>query len=54
MAKWCGAHYNQEVRFRSVVKCKNEPQVLTSLLKGSLHRFANFTIVGGAQSFFGE
>jgi len=32
MAKWFGAHYDQEVRFRSAVKCKKGPQVLTSLL----------------------
>jgi len=32
MAKWIGAHYNQEVRFSSAVKCKKGPQVLTSLL----------------------
>jgi len=32
MAKWFGAHYNQEVRFSSAVKCKKRPQVLTSLL----------------------
>jgi len=32
MAKWFGAHYNQEVRFSSAVKCKKGPQVLTSLL----------------------
>jgi len=32
MAKWFGAHCNQEVRLSSEVKCKKEPQVLTSLL----------------------
>jgi len=32
MAKWFRAHYNQEVRFSSAVKCKKIPQVLTSLL----------------------
>jgi len=32
MAKWFGAHYNQEVRFSSAVKCKKGSQVLTSLL----------------------
>jgi|GEM_PF-4579994 len=32
MAKWFGAHYNQEFRFSSAVKCKKGPQVLTSLL----------------------
>jgi len=32
MSKWFGAHYNLEVRFSSVVKCKKGPQVLTSLL----------------------
>jgi len=32
MAKWFGAHYNQEVRFRSALKCKKGPQVLTPLL----------------------
>jgi len=30
MAKWFGAHYNQEVRISSAVKCKKGPQVLTS------------------------
>jgi len=30
--KWFEAHYNQEVHFSSAVRCKNEPQVLTSLL----------------------
>jgi len=34
MAKWFGAHYNQEIRFSSGVKCNNKgPQVLTSLLQ---------------------
>jgi len=32
MAKWIGAHYNQEVRFSSAVMCVEGPQVLTSLL----------------------
>jgi len=32
MAKWFGAHNNEKVRFSSAVKCKKEPQVLTSLL----------------------
>jgi len=32
MVKWFGAHYNQEVRFSSAVKCKTGSQVLTSLL----------------------
>jgi len=32
MANWFGAHYNWEVRFSSVVKCKKGPLVLTSLL----------------------
>jgi len=32
MAKWLGAHFNQEVRFSSAVKCKKGPQFLTSLL----------------------
>jgi len=32
VAKWFGAHYNQEVRFSSAVKCKKWPQVLTLLL----------------------
>jgi len=32
MVKWFGAHYNQEVRFSSTVKCKKGPQVLISLL----------------------
>jgi len=32
MAKCFGAHYNQEVRFISAVKCKKGPQVPTSLL----------------------
>jgi len=32
MAKWFGAHYNQEVRFNSAVKCKKGHQVLTLLL----------------------
>jgi len=27
MAKWFGAHYNQEARFSSAVKCKKGPQV---------------------------
>jgi len=39
IAKWFGAHYNQEVRFSSVVK-------------DSLHRFANFTMVGGCAVVF--
>jgi len=29
---WFGAHFNQEVRFSSGVKCKKGPKVLTSLL----------------------
>jgi len=29
---WFGAHYYQEVRFSSEVKCKEGPQVLTLLL----------------------
>jgi len=32
MAKWFGAHYNQEVRFSSSVECKKGPHVLTSVL----------------------
>jgi len=32
MAKWFGAHCNQEVRFSSAVMCKKWPQVPTSLL----------------------
>jgi len=32
IAKWFGAHYNQQVHIRSAVKCKKGPQVLTSLL----------------------
>jgi len=32
MAKWFGAHYNEEVRFRSAVKGMNGSLVLTSLL----------------------
>jgi len=32
IAKWYGAHYDQEVRFRSAVKCKKGPQVPTSSL----------------------
>jgi len=36
MVKWFGAQYNQEVRFSSAVKCKKEPQVLTSLLNQRL------------------
>jgi len=34
MAKWFGAHYSQEVRFTSAVKCKKgkKPQILTSVL----------------------
>jgi len=32
MAKWFGAHCNQEVCFSSAVKCEKGPQVLTSLL----------------------
>jgi len=32
MAKCFRAHYNQEVRFSSAVKCKTGPQVLTPLL----------------------
>jgi len=43
MAKWFGAHYNQEVRFSSAVKCKKEPQVLTSLLNQRRNYY--FTIV---------
>jgi len=31
VAKWFGAHSNQEVRFSSAVYCKKGPQVLTSL-----------------------
>jgi len=31
LAKWFGAHYNQEVRFSSAVKCVKGPWVLTSL-----------------------
>jgi len=31
MAKWFGAHHNQEARFGSAVKCKKGPQVLTWL-----------------------
>jgi len=31
MAKWFGAHYNQEVHLSSAVKCMKGPQVLTSL-----------------------
>jgi len=30
MAKWFGAHYNQEVRFSLPVKCKKGHQVFTS------------------------
>jgi len=33
---WFGAHYNQEVRFSSAVKCKKGPQVLTWLLKDEI------------------
>jgi len=32
MAKWFGAHYNQEVRFSWAVMCKKGPQILISLL----------------------
>jgi len=32
MAKWVGAHYNQETRFSSAVYFKKGPQVQTSLL----------------------
>jgi len=32
MAKWFGAHYNQEVRFSSAVYLMKGSQVLTSLL----------------------
>jgi len=35
--KWFGAHYNQEVRCNSAVKCKKGPQVLTSLLNQRLN-----------------
>jgi len=35
MAKWFGAHYNQEVRFSSVVKCKKGPHV-PSLIKDEI------------------
>jgi len=28
MIKWFGAHYNQEVRLRSAVKCKKRPRCL--------------------------
>jgi len=36
MAKWFGAHYNQDVHFRSAVKCRNGPQVLTCLIKNKI------------------
>jgi len=35
MAKWFGAHYNQEGRFGSAVKCKKGHQILSSLLNQS-------------------
>jgi len=30
MVKWLKAHYNQEDRFSSAVKCKKGPQIQTS------------------------
>jgi len=35
MAKWFGAHYNQEVRFGSAVECKKGPQGMIDVLTNS-------------------
>jgi len=44
MAKWLGAHYNQEVRFSSADICKKGPQVLTSLLNQRQNNYYYFFV----------
>jgi len=39
MAKWSGAHYNQEVRFSSTIKCMKGPHVFAVQSKTKLLLF---------------
>jgi len=45
MAKWFGAHYNQEVRFSSAVWCKKGPRVLTSLLNQRRNYYYSYFVM---------
>jgi len=51
MAKWFRAHYNQEVRFSSAVKCKKRPQILISLLNQIRNYYYYCDVYSSAEEF---